>query len=82
MGMRINMSDTETNSLPAVKYEVIVQNDGSISLNVPFSPGKRVIVFVVQEPELSDDFIDLVQASESSTEFWDNSYDDEDWNNA
>jgi hypothetical protein len=80
--MRVNMSNAATSSVPAVKYEVTVQEDESISLSVPFFPRRRVIVFVVQEPEQSDGFIDLVQASVSSTDFWHNPYDDEDWDNA
>jgi hypothetical protein len=76
------MEGTMMNSLPAVKFEVTVQEDGSILLNVPFSPGKRVVVFVVQEQDAEESAHDLVHASESSTDFWDNSYDDEDWNNA
>lgn len=76
------MDNSTTTSLPAMKYEVVVQEDGRISLNVPFSPGKRVVVFVVQEQEIDDSFADLVNASESSLAFWDNPYDDEDWNDA
>jgi hypothetical protein len=76
------MEDTIASSLAAVKFEVTVQEDGSISLSVPFLPGKRVVVFVVQEQELEEPTDDLVHASESSTDFWNNSYDDEDWNNA
>jgi hypothetical protein len=76
------MDNPTTTSLPAMKYEVTVQEDGRISLNVPFSPGKRVVVFVVQEQEIDDTFTDLVNASESSLSFWDNPYDDEDWNDA
>jgi len=36
------------------------------------------------DPEIGpeDEFEDLVSAAVSSTEFWDNGYDDEDWNNA
>ena len=30
----------------------------------------------------SDEFDDLVAAAESSIDFWDNRYDDEDWNDA
>lgn len=76
------MENSVVNSTPAVKYEVIVQEDGQILLRVPFSPGKRVIVFVVQEQDEQDSFGDLTHAAESSTDFWNNSYDDEDWNNA
>ena len=68
-------------SLPqaALKYEVEVQEHGKLELTVPFSPGVRVAVFVVEEP---NDFGDLVSAAQSSLAFWDNPMDDEDWNDA
>jgi hypothetical protein len=76
------MEQTPTESRPAVKYDVIVQDDGHILLRVPFSPGKRVTVFVVEEHITEDPFHDLIHASQTSTDFWDNPYDDEDWNDA
>ena len=68
-------------SLPhaALKYEAEVQEHGKLELTVPFSPGVRVAVFVVEE---SIDFGDLVSAAQSSLDFWDNPFDDEDWNDA
>ena len=68
-------------SLPraALKYEAEVQEHGKLELTVPFSPGVRVAVFVVEEP---NDFGDLVSAAQSSLGFWDNPFDDEDWNDA
>lgn len=71
-----------TKSTPAVKYEAIVQENGHIELHVPFAPGKRVVVFVLQEQEEHDTFIDLTHAATSSLAFWDHPFDDEDWNNA
>lgn len=76
------MDHTTTTSLSAVKFEVIVQDNGRISVNVPFLPGKKVIVFVVQEQDTEEALNDLTRASTSSTDFWNNPYDDEDWNNA
>lgn len=76
------MENTVTSTVQAMKYEVVVQDDGSIYLQVPFTPGKRVVVFVVHEQERDELFANLAQASESSTDFWNNLYDDEDWNNA
>ena len=64
----------------ALKYEAEVTPDGRIVLPVPLPAGSSVTVFVVQQPE--DDFSDLVSASQSSLDFWDNPVDDEDWNNA
>ena len=73
------MSTERNESQAALKYEVEVRRDGRIELHVPFRPGARVVVFVIQEP---DPFADLSAASQSSTAFWDNPLDDEDWNNA
>jgi|GEM_PF-595654 len=64
----------------ALKYEVKVQESGRVEFNVPFSPGSRLMVFVVGES--SDTFDDLMNASQSSLDFWDNPFDDEDWNDA
>ena len=64
----------------AIKYEVEVTETGHVELRVPFPPGSRLTIFVVEE--IGDSFSDLLAASQSSLEFWDNPYDDEDWNNA
>ena len=42
-------------------------------------PAGTPIEIVVLAPE-SDDFSDLEQAASTSTEFWDNLWDDKDWN--
>lgn len=63
---------------PALKYEVEVRDQGWVEFTVPFAPGARVVIFVIQE---SDDLaIDLVAAAQSRLEFWDNPRDDKDWN--
>jgi hypothetical protein len=64
----------------ALKYETEVQQDGRIELSVPLPSGARVVVFVIEET--SESFADLLSAAQSSTDFWDNPYDDEDWNDA
>lgn len=64
----------------ALKYQTEVNSEGRIELQVPFSPGAQVTIFVIEEDE--DSFEDLMKAAESSLEFWDNPLDDEDWNNA
>jgi hypothetical protein len=64
----------------ALKYEVTVQADGRVELTVPFTAGKKVIVFIIQEAVEDGPFDDLVYASTTSTAFWDNPIDDEDWN--
>lgn len=64
----------------ALKYEVEVHEQGRIELTVPFAPGKRVTIFVFEE--LDDHFQDLTEAAQTTLDFWDNPFDDEDWNNA
>ena len=62
----------------ALKYEVEVHERGRVKLEVPFAPGSRLLIFVIQD--LTDSFNDLLSAAQSSLEFWDNPLDDEDWN--
>jgi hypothetical protein len=62
-----------------LKFDIEVKKDGHLELDVPFPAGTHVIVFVI---ESGDTFNDLLGASESSLDFWNNPYDDEDWNNA
>ncbi len=63
----------------ALKYDLEVKDDGRVEIEVPFPAGAHVTVFVIQS---DDTFQDLLAASGSSVEFWDNPFDDEDWNNA
>jgi len=65
----------------ALKYDLEVKEEGRVELQVPFSPGARITVFVIEEPQ-TDAFDELLLAAESSLDFWDNPFDDEDWNNA
>ena len=74
------MSQSVTNPDPVLKYEVEVDDQGRVELNVPFAPGARVVVYVRREGDGS--FADLMAAAESSLSFWDNPLDDEDWNDA
>jgi len=67
-------------ALPALKYDVEVMEKGRVELNVPFPKGSKVTVFVVNDS--TDVLDDLLSASESSFDFWNNPLDDEDWNNA
>jgi len=64
----------------ALKYDMQVTDKGRVELQIPFPAGARVTVFVIEEP--GDTFNDLLSAAQSSLDFWDNPYDDEDWNNA
>ncbi len=74
------MSTNSCNPQTALKFEAEVHEHGRIELTVPYAPGARVVVFVVQEP--ADAMDDLVAAAQSSLGFWDNPYDNQDWNNA
>ncbi len=74
------MSDTLLSPKTALKYETEVQANGLVELHVPFQPGARLIIFVIEET--ADPFRELLQAAESSLDFWDHPFDDEDWNNA
>jgi hypothetical protein len=68
-----------SNSHP-IRYDLEVLADGRIEMQVPLPAGSHVTVYVVAEP--TDDLDSLLAASVSSTEFWDNPADDEDWNQA
>ncbi len=64
----------------ALKYDLEVMEEGRVELHVPFPAGARVVVFVIEES--ADTFDDLLLAAQSSLDFWDNPFDDEDWNDA
>lgn len=64
----------------AFTFTTQVNGEGKVELDVPLPPGTHVEV-VVLSPE-KDDFESLVEASNSATDFWNNPFDDEDWNNA
>ncbi len=72
----------ETRVVPqtALKFDVQVMEEGRVELHVPFPAGARVTVVVIKEPD--ETFDDLLAAAESSLDFWDNPFDDEDWNDA
>lgn len=63
----------------ALKYDLKVQKNGQVEINVPFPPGEHVTVFVIRAGDVFDD---LMNAAGSSLDFWDNPLDDEDWNHA
>ncbi len=64
----------------AYKFAAQVGPDGKLEVQVPVPPGTPVEVLVLT-PD-ADEFHDLLQAAESSTGFWDNPMDDEDWSNS
>jgi hypothetical protein len=63
-----------------VRYDLEVPPDGRIEVQLPFPAGSQVTVYVVEQQ--TAELNDLLAASVSSTDFWDNPEDDEDWNNA
>ena len=63
-----------------LRYDMEVPPDGRIEMQLPLPAGSHVTVIVVEQPTV--EFHDLLAASTSSTGFWDNPEDDEDWNNA
>jgi hypothetical protein len=64
----------------ALKYDTQVKDGGRLELDVPLDPGVRVTVFVIESTNSVSH--DLLAASQSSLEFWDNPLDDQDWNDA
>ncbi len=64
----------------AYKFETETRENGKIELAVPAPAGTQVEVIGVIPG--TDEFGELAAASASSTDFWDNPIDDEDWNNA
>lgn len=62
------------------RYDVEVPQNGRLEVQVPLPAGSQVTILVVEKK--TDNLNDLMAASTSSLEFWDNAYDDEDWNNA
>jgi hypothetical protein len=62
-----------------IKLDAIVGEGGKVEVDVPFPPGTCVHVLVQKE---TDDFWELMLASQSSLGFWDNPQDDEAWNDA
>jgi hypothetical protein len=69
------MSTDSSHPLAALKFEAEVCDQGRIELSVPYAPGARVVVFVM--PERSEAMDDLVAAAQTSLDFWDNPFDDQ-----
>lgn len=62
-----------------LRYDIEVPPNGRIDLQLPLPAASHVTVYVVEEQCEIDD---LLAAAASSTNFWDNPQDDEDWNDA
>ena len=63
-----------------IRMDTVVGPGGKVEGTVPLPAGTSVEV-IVRGAEV-DDCRDLVEAAQSSTGFWDNPLDDEDWNDA
>jgi hypothetical protein len=63
-----------------LRYDVKVPSNGKIEVQLPLTAGSQVTVYVVEQGAMV--FADLLASSVSSTAFWDNPEDDEDWNDA
>ena len=64
----------------AYKFDARVGVSGRVELTVPVPEGTEIEVVVLAPTE--DEFADLIQAAQTSLEFWDNPQDDADWNHA
>ena len=67
-------------SQPPLRYDIEVPPNGRIEVQLPLPAASHVTVYVVEKLEAELD--EFVAASVSSTDFWDNPEDDEDWNDA
>lgn len=63
-----------------LRYDVEVSSSGRIEMQLPLPAGSQVTVYVVEQETAR--FDDLLSTAVSSTDFWDNPQDDEDWNDA
>jgi hypothetical protein len=70
------MSDSQ---LP-LRFDLQVPPDGRVEVQLPLPAGSQVTLYVVEKSNA--DFDDLLAAAMTSTDFWNNPEDDEDWNNA
>jgi hypothetical protein len=63
-----------------LRYDLEVPPDGRIELTLPLPAATNVTILVLENADAARD--DLLAAAVSSTDFWDNPQDDEDWNDA
>lgn len=63
-----------------MRFDLQVPPNGHVEVELPKFAGSQVTVYVVEHRD--DAFGDLVEAASTSTDFWDNPEDDEDWNDA
>ena len=63
-----------------LRFDLQVPSDGRVEVQLPLLAGSLVTMYVVEKSDA--EFDDLLAASVTSTDFWNNPEDDEDWNNA
>ena len=68
-----------TTNMP-LRYDFEVPPGGRIEMELPLPAGAQVAVYVVEQTVA--EFEDILAASSSSADFWDNPLDDEVWNHA
>jgi hypothetical protein len=69
-----------SNSHLPIRFDLHVPSNGHVEVELPTFAGSQVTVSVVEHQD--DGCGDLLAAASTSTDFWDNPEDDEDWNNA
>ena len=75
------MKSEEGRNMQAYRYILNVDDKGKLdTIEIPELRKSKVEVIIV--PLNSDNEADLLNASQSSMEFWDNEADDQVWNNA
>jgi hypothetical protein len=68
-------------ALKAIKHYTQIKEDGTLELpKLPFKRGTAVEVIIL--PIEQEESAQLLKAAETSLDFWDNSIDDETWNDA
>ena len=66
-----------SNSHLPMRFDLQVPSDGRVEVELPTFAGSQVTVYVVEQHD--DGSGDLLAAASTSTDFWDNPEDDEDW---
>jgi len=69
-----------SNSQLPLRFDMQVPPDGRVEVQLPLPAGSQVTMYVFEQSDA--DFDELLAASATSTDFWNNPEDDEDWNNA
>jgi hypothetical protein len=63
-----------------LRIDLEVPSDGRIEVQLPGHAGSQVSIYVFEQQDVEVE--ELMAAAASSTDFWENPEDDEDWNDA